>query len=60
MNRSQIDVVFVIDATGSMGAYLESVKKNVVDIINKIEKLPSCQAVKMGLISYEDHCDPRT
>ena len=53
----QLDIVFVIDSTGSMGSYLDSVKKNVVEIIQKISSLEVCKSVQMGLISYHDHCD---
>ena len=40
--KNDIDVVFVIDETGSMGSYLESVKKNVKDIVRDISHIGGC------------------
>eukprot|EP00456_Euglypha_rotunda_P085813 TRINITY_DN8672_c0_g1_i3.p1 TRINITY_DN8672_c0_g1~~TRINITY_DN8672_c0_g1_i3.p1 ORF type:complete len:296 (-),score=55.37 TRINITY_DN8672_c0_g1_i3:11-802(-) len=42
-----------------MGSEIDSVKKNVLEIIKTIDALPQCLNLRYGLIGYEDHCDPK-
>ena len=53
----EIDVVFVIDETGSMGSQISSVKQNVKSIVSTITSLPHCKSLRFGLIGYHDHED---
>lgn len=54
----QLDLVFIIDCTGSMGSYIASATKNIEVIVTNIlqsEKLSSPESLRIGLVSYRDH-----
>lgn len=50
----QLDLVFVMDATGSMGSYIQSAKQNIEAIVTRL-----CSAegydLRFGLVAYRDH-----
>ncbi|WFD34058.1 hypothetical protein MCUN1_000886 [Malassezia cuniculi] len=53
-----LDLIFIIDATGSMGSYIASATRNIETICDKIvesELLSAPGALRVGLISYRDH-----
>lgn len=50
-----IDIVFVIDTTGSMGGYIETVKGNVRSIIDKT--LAQSSSARFALVTYRDNPD---
>ena len=54
---SALDVVFVVDATGSMGDELEYLKTEVLDVINDVKTSNSQLDVKMGSVFYRDEGD---
>lgn len=54
---SQIDLVLVIDETGSMGRVIEKVKEAIQNILERIAKFPHCASLRYGLVSYRDHSD---
>lgn len=51
----ELDVVFLVDETGSMGAYIEQVKSRLLDIIDALRSAPLCKSLRLGLVSYRDH-----
>lgn len=51
----ELDLVFLVDETGSMGAYIEEVKRRLIDIIDALEDAPLCRSLRLGLVSYRDH-----
>ncbi|TIA79814.1 hypothetical protein E3P92_03075 [Wallemia ichthyophaga] len=54
---TSIDLLFIMDSTGSMGSYLDNATKNVIDICQSIihsQKLIGESALRLGLISYRD------
>ena len=51
----QLDIVFVVDNTGSMGPYIENVKLKIFEIIRTIKKEELCRRLRVGLVSYRDH-----
>lgn len=51
----ELDLVFLVDETGSMGAYIEEVKRRLLDIIDALEDAPLCRSLRLGLVSYRDH-----
>ncbi|CDW83961.1 UNKNOWN [Stylonychia lemnae] len=59
MSKSDvIDVIFCMDATGSMSSYIEESKKVARKIINDIQKMSSEEikrSIKFGFIAYTDH-----
>ncbi|PTL85344.1 VIT domain-containing protein [Vitiosangium sp. GDMCC 1.1324] len=51
----ELDLVFLVDETGSMGAYIEEVKSRLLEIIDALEGAPLCRSLRLGLVSYRDH-----
>jgi Mg-chelatase subunit ChlD len=51
---SQLDVVFIMDSTGSMSPYIENVRTNIKRFVDEIT-LNSASDVHLGLIEYRDH-----
>jgi Mg-chelatase subunit ChlD len=51
----ELDLVFLVDETGSMGAYIEEVKQRLLEIIDALKKAPLCRSLRLGLVSYRDH-----
>src|SRR5947209_10649160 len=52
-----LEMVFVIDTTGSMGGLIEGAKQRVWGIINEVMRTPAHPAVRVGLVAYRDHGD---
>ena len=55
--RPSVEVVFVLDTTGSMGGLLEGAKQRIWAIANEIAKGRPAPKVKMGLVAYRDKGD---
>lgn len=55
--HSQVEVVFVLDTTGSMGGLLEGAKQKIWSVANEIAKGKPTPKIKMGLIAYRDRGD---
>jgi len=55
--RPRIDVVFVIDATGSMGDEIEVVKNKIKEMIRTIGSGQPKPHVRYGLVAYRDRGD---
>ena len=53
----KLDVLFLVDATGSMGDEIERLKANMVGVAEKISESPSAPDVRFGLTSYRDTTD---
>jgi hypothetical protein len=52
---SSLDVVFLLDTTGSMDPYIEEVRQNILKIIENVwEYSPK---IRMGCVAYKDHGD---
>jgi Ca-activated chloride channel family protein len=51
----ELDLVFLVDETGSMGEYIEEVKRRLSEIIDALEEAPLCRSLRLGLVSYRDH-----
>jgi len=52
MRKRGLDIVFVFDSTGSMGLYVEHVKKKIRSLVRAIRKL--VPAARIGLVTYRD------
>jgi Mg-chelatase subunit ChlD len=52
MRKKGLDIVFVFDSTGSMGLYVEHVKKKIRSLVRAIRKL--VPAARVGLVTYRD------
>lgn len=54
----QLDVLFLLDATGSMGTEIQQIQSNIFAISEQIEALPSTVDVRYGLVAYRDRGEP--
>ncbi|MDX2088323.1 MAG: VWA domain-containing protein [Kofleriaceae bacterium] len=52
--KRQVDVVFAVDTTGSMGGLLDGAKRTVWSIAKHIQKTDSNASVRIGLVAYRD------
>jgi Mg-chelatase subunit ChlD len=53
----QVELVFVLDTTGSMGALLEGAKKKIWSIASEIARGKPSPRLKIGLVAYRDKGD---
>ena len=56
-NSSTLEMVFVLDTTGSMGGLLEGAKQRIWGIVNEVMQSSSHPSVKIGLVAYRDRGD---
>jgi Mg-chelatase subunit ChlD len=54
---TQLDLLFLIDATGSMDDEIDKLKASMADIADEIARLPERPDVRYGLVAYRDHGD---
>jgi hypothetical protein len=52
--RPEIEVVFVLDTTGSMGGLLEGAKRKIYSIASRISQGRPTPNLKVGLVAYRD------
>jgi Mg-chelatase subunit ChlD len=55
--ENRIDLVFVLDSTGSMGGLIEGAKAKIWSIANSMITLPSKPKIRIGLLTYRDRGD---
>ncbi|MDH3282706.1 MAG: VWA domain-containing protein, partial [Gammaproteobacteria bacterium] len=53
----KLEVVFVLDTTGSMGGLIETAKDKIWSIANTMASAQSAPQIKMGLVAYRDRGD---
>ena len=51
----EIDLVFLVDETGSMGPYIEEVKRRLLELVEALKSSPLCRSLRLGLVTYRDH-----
>lgn len=51
---SALDIVFCVDCTGSMGAYIAAAQENINRIIDQLVAHEKCD-LRFGLVAYRDH-----
>jgi hypothetical protein len=51
---NQIDLVFAVDTTGSMGGLIDSAKRTVWSIASHIRKTDETANIRIGLVAYRD------
>lgn len=52
--RETLEMVFVLDTTGSMGGLIDGAKQRIWGIINEVMQKPSKPSVQVGLVAYRD------
>ena len=55
--KPEIEVVFVLDTTGSMGGLIEGAKQKIWSIINELKQGQPEPDLKIGLVAYRDRSD---
>lgn len=55
--NSTLEMVFVLDTTGSMGGLLEGAKQRIWGIVNEVMQSESHPSVRVGLVAYRDRGD---
>lgn len=55
--KASMEMVFVLDTTGSMGGLLTGAKERIWGIINEVMQTSSLSSVKVGLVAYRDRGD---
>ena len=55
--RPRIDVVFVLDTTGSMGGLIEGAKAKIWSIANQMISAKPTPRLRLGLVGYRDRGD---
>jgi Mg-chelatase subunit ChlD len=55
--RARLDLVFMVDATGSMGDEIDKLRDSLQGIVRQIGTLPSSPDICLGLVTYRDRGD---
>jgi len=55
--RAKLDLVFLVDATGSMDDEIDKLRASLKDIVRQINGLPSQPDLCLGLVAYRDRGD---
>lgn len=55
--RARLDLVFMVDATGSMGDEIDKLRGSLQGIVRDIAQLPSNPDICLGLVTYRDRGD---
>jgi hypothetical protein len=56
-SRPEIEVVFVLDTTGSMGGLIEAAKEKIWSIASTMASAQPAPLIRMGLVAYRDRDD---
>jgi CarboxypepD_reg-like domain/von Willebrand factor type A domain len=51
------DVMFVVDATGSMGDEIDYLKSELEDIVSRVQSSDNQEVIRLGMTFYRDHGD---
>ena len=54
INRTRFDILFIVDITNSINTYLDDIKNNFGDMINKINNNCPTATIYIGFIGYTD------
>ena len=52
-----LEMVFVLDTTGSMGGLIDGAKQRIWGIVNEVMQTPARPNVRVGLVAYRDKGD---
>jgi Mg-chelatase subunit ChlD len=55
--KAALEMVFVLDTTGSMGGLIEGAKQRIWGIVNEVMQSASHPSVRVGLVAYRDRGD---
>jgi translation initiation factor 2B subunit (eIF-2B alpha/beta/delta family) len=52
-----LDMMFIIDCTGSMGSWINTCKQEIKAIIDCVRNQHFNIKIRISIIAYRDHCD---
>lgn len=52
-----LDILFLVDSTGSMGDEIDQLKENMISVAERISGLPGSPDLRFGLTTYRDRGD---
>jgi hypothetical protein len=52
-----LDMMFIIDCTGSMGSWIGACKKEIRSIIDCVRNQHFNIKIRVSIVAYRDHCD---
>ena len=55
-----VDLCFLVDATGSMGAYIKEVKESIRSLARELSSKHESLQLNLAFVAYRDHCDAGT
>jgi Mg-chelatase subunit ChlD len=55
--RPRVEVVFVLDTTGSMGGLIQAAKEKIWSIATSLAQAQAAPDIRMGLVAYRDRGD---
>ena len=55
---TSIDIMFIMDLTGSMGCYLSETKRNIKKIVEEISEQNPGSKIRIGFVGYRDFDTP--
>lgn len=55
--QPRLDVLFLLDATGSMGDEIAQIQQTIISIADRIDQFSPRPALRFGLVAYRDHGD---
>lgn len=55
--RPRMEVVFVLDTTGSMGGLIETAKRKIWAVANELARAKPSPEIRMGLVAFRDRGD---
>jgi Ca-activated chloride channel family protein len=50
-----LDLVFLVDETGSMGSYIAQVKLRLLELVDAVRASPLARSLRLGLVTFRDH-----
>lgn len=56
-NPTSLDLLFLLDSTGSMGGEIRRIQQTISDIANQITTLPGQPRLRFGIVTYRDRGD---
>ena len=57
IGTNKVEVVFVLDTTGSMGGLIEAAKEKIWSIATTLSQAHPAPEIRMGLVAYRDRGD---
>jgi len=56
-DKAKMEIVFVVDTTGSMGGLIDGAKKTIWSIVNDVSAAQPKPEIKIGFVAYRDKGD---